>query len=179
MGWEGEGLLCLIVKWSKTQGCFFFLRASQPNTGLRIILLTKPQFWLWPVKLKVSIILALCVFPADDSCDYDSPFLMYRKKVEAMQKGKAKKTWLTLYGKLKKIYFFNFFVLFPLFKFKHLQSLILPNQTKSHRGLVHISRCPQTWKFCACTEPKVLSMQYSLRKYFYFHSFSNLSSMMK
>lgn len=69
----------------KNRAAVSFLRASQTNTGLRIILLTKPQRWLWSVKLKISIILALCVFPGDDSCNYDSPFLMYTKKVEAVR----------------------------------------------------------------------------------------------
>lgn len=49
------GLLCLFFKLPRRQGCCFFLKALQLNTGLRLIFLTKPQFWLWSVKLKFQL----------------------------------------------------------------------------------------------------------------------------
>lgn len=145
------------------------MRASQPNAGLRIILLTILQISLWPVKLKISIILALCVFPRDDSCNFDSPFLMYTKKVEAMKKGKGKENMANFKWKMTFPFFFNFFnffVLFPLFKFKHLHSLILPNQTKSHRGLEHISRCPADMKISCLHRTKGAVYAIQLEKIF-------------
>lgn len=69
---------------------------------------------------------------------------MYTKNVEAMKKGKGKENMANFKQKMTFHFFlnvFNFFVLFPLFKFKHLHSLVLPNGMKSHHGLVHISRC--------------------------------------
>lgn len=170
-------LLCLVFKWPKRHGCCFSLRALQSNTGLRFIFLTKPQFWLWSVKLKISIILALWVFPGGDSCNYDSPFFMYTKKAEAMQEGKGKANTASFIWWMTSL-LFAFICFIP---FLQIQAFAQSYPTKSNKqkALMVLYTSPevqQTWKFLACTEPRTLTMQYSLRKYFYFNSFSNLSS---
>lgn len=102
-------LLCLVFKWPKRQGCCFSVRTLQSNASLRLIFLTKPQFLLWSVTLKISIILALLVFPGGDSCNYNSPFLRYIRKAEAMLGGKGKEN--------TAISIFIWKITFPLFAF--------------------------------------------------------------
>lgn len=171
-------LLCLVFKWPKRQGCCFSLRALQSNTGLRLIFLINPQFWLCSVKLKMSIILALWMFPGGDSCNYDFPFFMYTKKVEAMQEGKGKENMAILHGKLLFLYLY-LFVLFPLFKFKHLHSLILLNQTnkKPSQSSTHLQKSSRHENFWLAQNRRHWLCNTALRKYFYFNSFNNLSSM--
>lgn len=56
---------------------------------------------------KFSIILALWEFPGGESCNYDSPFFMYTKGVEATKEGKG----------TENIAIFTWKITFPLFVF--------------------------------------------------------------
>lgn len=107
------------------------------------------------------------MFPGDDSCNYDSPFLMYTKKVEAMQKGKGKENMANFIWKITFPFFF-----YSLFYSLSLNSNIYTvlsyqiKQTKNHHGLVHISSSPADMKISGFHRTKGAVYAIQLEKIF-------------